>query len=142
MPKNTVLSTVEVLLALLAYFISSGLASITIKALSPEISSTYHKTKSLISVITPHFLINFLLAYPTIFYAAGHTSIFIATCLAITLASVAILTLYRYRVRDLFLDGLKSLKHLDHKSLMLVSLFTALPLAFSYLAIMFRSRMG
>ena len=103
---------------------------------------TYHKTKSLISVITPHFLINFLLAYPMVFYAAGHTSIVISACLAIAFASVIVLMLYRYRARDLFLDGLKSLKHLDHRSLMLVSLFTALPLAFSYLAIMFRSYLG
>ena len=40
MPKKTVLAIVEVLLALIAYFMSGGLSSIAIKALSPEIGST------------------------------------------------------------------------------------------------------
>lgn len=103
---------------------------------------TYHQTKSLISVTTTHFLMNFLLAYPMVFYAAGHISIVILTCLAIALASIVILVLYRHRVRDIFLDGLKCLKHLDSRSLIVVSLFTALPLAFSYLATIFRSYLG
>lgn len=103
---------------------------------------TYDKTKSLISVITSHFLINFLLVYPMIFYAAGHASIAISACLAIAFASAIILMLYKHKATNLFLDGLKSLKHPDPRSLMLVSLFTALPIAFSYIAIMLRSYLG
>ncbi|MFQ5621582.1 MAG: lysostaphin resistance A-like protein [Candidatus Nanoarchaeia archaeon] len=100
---------------------------------------TYQKTKSLISVIFAHFLLNFIPISSIIFFAAGHASIAISACLAIALTSVIILIVCRHRAKDLFLNELKTLKHIDHRSLILVSLFTALPLVFNYLAIMFKS---
>lgn len=103
---------------------------------------TYYKTKSLISVITAHFLVNFILAYPMVFYAAGHFLIAMSAGLVIAFTSVIFLIFYKYRTRELFVDVLKSLKHADSKSLLFISLFTAFPLAFSYLAIMFRSYLG
>ncbi len=100
---------------------------------------TYNRNRSLISVITAHFLSNFLLIYPAVFYATGHISIAISACLTIALASVTILLLHKYRTRHLLINGLKTLGPLDRKSLSLTALFTALSLSFNYVAIMFRS---
>lgn len=101
---------------------------------------TYQETRSLIPVITAHFLINFLMAYPMIFYAAGHTSIALLACLAIATASIAILASHRRMARKIFINETTPLKSLDVSSIILVIFFMALPLAFSFMAIMFRSR--
>lgn len=116
-----------------------GMVAATIP-LGLVLALTYQETKSLISVITAHFLINFLMAYPMIFYAAGHTSIALLTCLSIAIASIAVLASHRRMARKIFINETTPLKSLDVRSVILALFFMALPLAFNFMAIMFRSR--
>lgn len=101
---------------------------------------TYKGTRSLIPVITAHFLINFLIAYPVIFYATGRASIALLACLAITIISIAILASHRNMTKKIFINEITSLKSLDVRSIILALFFMALPLAFNFMGIMFRSR--
>jgi len=100
---------------------------------------TYCKTKSLVSVIIAHFLLNFLPEYPMILYVSGNTLIGILTCLVIAFTSTAILILFRYRARELLIDGLRVFRHLNIESVALASLLATLSLTIVYLAAHFKS---
>ncbi|MFP3952122.1 MAG: CPBP family intramembrane glutamic endopeptidase [Candidatus Bathyarchaeia archaeon] len=99
---------------------------------------TYHETRSLISVVTSHFLINFLPLYPILFYSKEYTPLAALTCLVIAIVSLTILKRYKNRTEEL-LCKTKPMKLLNYRLILLVTLFTALPLLFSYLAIVFKS---
>lgn len=99
---------------------------------------TYHETRSLISVITSHFLINFLPMYPILFYSKGQIFLAVLTLIVLAIISFTILTLYIKRTEGLIQEFLEVIKLLDFRSLLLIILFTVFPLLFSYIAVQFK----